>query len=175
MTAQESFHNFFSRTGGGPLRRVVLVALVDDLDLLAEIVSFVSRGPLREGRGLAHEVRLARERGFRKGAASVVLCVEPEFVDKQPAETTVNSRDRAESAQGLTVSPRSSCDARCDVTPSNDAVRWRSIQADTGLAIARKSLTVITFIVRGRWRSISRRLTVNRRVAGSSPARGASP
>jgi hypothetical protein len=36
MTAQEPFHNFFSRTGGSPLRRVVLVALVDDLDLLAD-------------------------------------------------------------------------------------------------------------------------------------------
>jgi hypothetical protein len=36
MTAQEPFHNFFSQTGGSPLRRVVLVALVDDLDLLAD-------------------------------------------------------------------------------------------------------------------------------------------
>jgi len=74
MTAQEPFHNFFSRTGGGPLRRVVLVALVDDLDLLAEIVWLISRGPLRDGLGLAHRIRLALGRGFRKDAASVVLC-----------------------------------------------------------------------------------------------------
>ena len=65
MTAQEPFHNFFSRTGRSPLRRVVLVALVDELDLLAEIVGFVSGGTLRDGLWLAgcHELILRRWKG----------------------------------------------------------------------------------------------------------------
>jgi hypothetical protein len=53
MTAQEPFHNFFSRTGRSPLRRVVLVALIHDLDLLAEIVWLVGVRTLRYGLGLA--------------------------------------------------------------------------------------------------------------------------
>ena len=72
MTAQKPFHNFFSRTGGGPLRRVVLVAFVDDDDLLAEVVLFVSVRALRDGLGFAgwHKLILRLDdRGGKRGPA----------------------------------------------------------------------------------------------------------
>jgi hypothetical protein len=65
---------------------------------------------------------------------------------------------------------RMSCDTPCDVTPRMDPVSRSSMGVYGRSTIARKSFTLIIFIVVHRILSIVRGASVNRRVVGSSPA-----
>jgi hypothetical protein len=66
MSAQEPFHHFASRAGGGALLAIDLVPLVHYDDLLAEIVVLFRVGTGPNGLRLAHGIRLRLRRGSGK-------------------------------------------------------------------------------------------------------------
>jgi hypothetical protein len=61
----------------------------------------------------------------------------------------------------------------CDITPDCDVVFWRSIDCDRDRPSASKSLVINHLAARHRTSAFLSGASVNRRVAGSNPARGA--
>jgi len=88
----------------------------------------------------------------------------------RPGVDVRNQRQRGRAQLGKC----SSCDVDCDATLPKDGDLWRSIVVDLDQFAARKLLNRRIFIAVSRTRSMVRTAAVNRRVAGSSPARGAS-